>query len=396
MSPTFVMASNGRFHSLSLASALDRQRRLVRLFTVFYSQKDRLISRWVRREDKEQITLSRVRTNAWTELPLRIVPHVPGGDRYAEYLKAIWLDRWVARELASESADVFIGWSNSSLESLRVARDRGMRTVLTRGSSHIQYQTEILAAEYAKRGLAYRPPYGIEARELAEYRLADYIRIPSSYVKQTFVDRGIAVSKLLLFPHAVDLTHFHPQAREASGRFRVLLLNALTVQKGFYYAQEAIEAIRGRGVKDIEFWLIGRAEPAIQSALTRLLTKEGNVKAFGRVNHYDLARWISQCDVGVFPTVQEGFANTVPQTMACGVPVIATTNSGAADVVDEGREGFIVPIMDAPALADRIVWCYEHRDACQEMGRAAAARARRRTWDDVVVEMVGALEAPAA
>lgn len=394
MSPRFVMASNGKFHSLSLASALDKQGRLVKLFTVYYSQKNRWVARWVRREDREPITLSRVQTNVWSELPVRLGRRLPVLDRYAEYLKATWLDRWVAARLVHETADVFIGWSNSSLESLAAAKSRGMRTVVTRGSAHISYQTQILAMEYAKRGLSYQAPYGIEERELAEYRLADYIRIPSTYVRQTFVERGVPESKLIQFPYAADLKHFRAHSREPSPAFRVLLLNATTIQKGFYYAVDLIAELNRRRLETIEFWFIGDVDAVVQPALQELLTAHENVRSYGRINHYELARWISQCDVAVFPTIQEGFANTLPQTMACGVPVIATVNSGAGDVVNDGSEGFIVPIMDSDALVQKVLWCWEHREQCREMGRAAAARSQRRTWDDMVTELVQALSDP--
>lgn len=394
MSLSFVVASNGKFHSLSLASALDQRGQLARLFTVYYSQQNRWVARLVRREDRESITLSRVRTNVRTELPLRIGSRLPVVDRYADYLKATWLDAWVARNLVHETADVFIGWSNSSLASLEVAKARGMRTLVTRGSAHISYQKEILAIEYARRGLRLVPPYGIEERELAEYQAADYIRIPSTYVRQTFVERGVPESKLIHVPYAADLNYFRPQARESSATFRVLLLNATTIQKGFYYAAELIAETKRRAIKPIEFWFIGDVEPFVRPALDDLLARHDNVRSLGRVNHYQLARHISQCDVAVFPTIQEGFANTVPQTMACGVPVIATVNSGAGDVVNDGDEGFIVPIMDSDALVEKVAWCFEHAQQCREMGRAAAARSQRRTWDDVVTELVETLSEP--
>lgn len=394
MSPSFVMASNGKFHSLSLASALDQQRRLVRLFTVYYSQKNQWIARVVRREDREPITLSRVRTNVWSELPLRVGSRLPLLNRYADFLKATWLDSWVAKQLAHETADVFIGWSNSSLTSLEAAKARGMRTILTRGSAHISYQSEILGMEYAKRGLTLQRPFGIEQRELAEYQLADYIRIPSTYVRQTFIERGVPESKLIQLPYAADLKHFHAHPRDSSSTFRVLLLNATTIQKGFYYAADLIAELNGRGSRSIEFWFIGDVDDLVKLSFERLLATHANVRSLGRINHYELARAISQCDVAVFPTIQEGFANTVPQTMACGVPVVATVNSGAGDVVTDGAEGFIVPIMDSEALVQKVLWCWEHPDRCREMGRAAAARSQGRSWDDVVTELVDAISRP--
>jgi glycosyltransferase involved in cell wall biosynthesis len=390
--PRFVVASNGKFHAFALCAALARRGLLERFYTPYYSQCDRFVARFVRRQDKESIPLERVRTNVWTELPPRLGRHLPGIRRYADYLKAVWFDRWVSTHLVHERADVFIGWSNSSLQSLDVARRHGMRTVLTRGSSHIDYQLDLLAQEHAKRGLAFRPAYGIAERERREYTNAQYVRIPSSYVRRTFVERGISDSKLLLLPYAADLSHFSPQPRTDRSTFRVLLLNAVNLRKGFYYAQAMIEHLNAKIRAGIEFWFIGTPEAGVAPHLRALREKWANVILLGHINHYELARAISQCDVGVFPSIEEGMATVVPQTMACGVPVIATINTGAEDLVNDGVEGFLVPIMDAPALAERVQWCFDHRVNCWEMGRAAAQRVSSWTWDDVVDALVKSLD----
>ncbi len=70
--------------------------------------------------------------------------------------------------------------------------------------------------------------------------------------------------------------------------------------------------------------------------------------------------------------------------MACGLPLLCTPNTGGADFLSEdGAEGFVVPIRDPEALAERIGWFYEHREACQAMGQAARARVQAGfSWDD--------------
>jgi len=60
-----------------------------------------------------------------------------------------------------------------------------------------------------------------------------------------------------------------------------------------------------------------------------------------------------------------------PQAMACGLPLVCTTNSGGADLLEEGQEGFTVPIRDPEALKDKLLLLYRDRVTCREMGRAA-------------------------
>jgi glycosyltransferase involved in cell wall biosynthesis len=60
--------------------------------------------------------------------------------------------------------------------------------------------------------------------------------------------------------------------------------------------------------------------------------------------------------------------------MASGLPVVASEKTGAQDCVTEGKDGFVVKARDAHALAERILWCYEHRAETKAMGRAARTK----------------------
>ena len=71
------------------------------------------------------------------------------------------------------------------------------------------------------------------------------------------------------------------------------------------------------------------------------------------------------------------------QAMACGLPVICTTNTGGEDIVRSGKEGFIIPIRDTDALKEKILYLYENSEICKEMGQLAKERVSEGfTWDD--------------
>ena len=81
-----------------------------------------------------------------------------------------------------------------------------------------------------------------------------------------------------------------------------------------------------------------------------------------------------QGSVLVLPSIEEGLGRVQVQAMACGLPVIATTHTGADDVLTDGREGFIVPIRDSRAIRDRLEWMIAHPAERQRMADAALAR----------------------
>jgi glycosyltransferase involved in cell wall biosynthesis len=80
------------------------------------------------------------------------------------------------------------------------------------------------------------------------------------------------------------------------------------------------------------------------------------------------------------PSLVEGYGLVYLEALACGLPVIATRNTGAADMVQDGREGFIVPIQDVEALAEKLEWAYRNRAALTEMRTSARRLAEQYSW----------------
>jgi glycosyltransferase involved in cell wall biosynthesis len=85
-------------------------------------------------------------------------------------------------------------------------------------------------------------------------------------------------------------------------------------------------------------------------------------------------------DVFVLPSLVEGFGLTALEAMACGLPVIVSEHTFAADVVRDGIDGFITPIRDHQAIADRLRYLYEHPDRRELMAAAARQRAEYFSW----------------
>ncbi|HWF17647.1 MAG TPA: glycosyltransferase family 4 protein, partial [Verrucomicrobiae bacterium] len=70
--------------------------------------------------------------------------------------------------------------------------------------------------------------------------------------------------------------------------------------------------------------------------------------------HPQLAERMRACDILVLPSLEDGFARTVTEGLACGLPVITTPNTGASDLIIPGKNGEIVPIRDPAAIAEAV------------------------------------------
>ena len=79
----------------------------------------------------------------------------------------------------------------------------------------------------------------------------------------------------------------------------------------------------------------------------------------------------------VHPSLSEGFGYVVAEAMASGIPVIVSRNAGAADLVVDGENGYVVPARDWEAIRDRLAHLASHPALVEKMGRAARATMRR-------------------
>ncbi len=68
----------------------------------------------------------------------------------------------------------------------------------------------------------------------------------------------------------------------------------------------------------------------------------------------DVPQLLKACDVFVLPSIQEGFSNAILEAMAAGLPVVASDTGGAREVVSEGKNGFVVPVRNAPRLEEKL------------------------------------------
>jgi glycosyltransferase involved in cell wall biosynthesis len=294
-------------------------------------------------------------------------------------------DRHASRHILEQS-DIFVGLSGGALYSLRRARRMGVKTVLERGSTHMLYQQRILAEEYARFGVKKTVVHPkVVERELREYQEADFISVPSQFVKGTFLQQGVPEEKLIQTPYGVNLTHFYPIPKQDK-IFRIIHCGALSLRKGLPYLLQAFCELRLKGA---ELWLIGSLADEVKPFLSRFGSPA--VKLKGQFPEHDLYKYLSQGSVFCLASIEEGLAMVQPMAMACGLPVICTTNTGGADIVREGRDGYIVRIRDVEALKEKILYCYENPNACAAMGESARKRVQTGfTWSDYGEKMIAA------
>jgi glycosyltransferase involved in cell wall biosynthesis len=188
----------------------------------------------------------------------------------------------------------------------------------------------------------------------------------------------------------VDCSRFTPAARDArepAARFRVVLPARLLWDKGLAEYVEAARLLRDRG-EAIDFLLAGEPDPgnpaAVPEAAIRGWVDEGLVQWLGQVK--DMPGLFRSVDAVVLPSYREGLPKGLIEAAACALPLVTTDVPGCREVVTDGEDGLLVPVRNAPALADAIARLRADPALCQRLGAAARRKALSQFDERSVVE----------
>ena len=358
-----VVASAGKFHNFALARELlksDSLHKIITGNTRFKLRKEQVpadkISAW---------PLFRVLDGVLSRLGLTLF------SKHLSWLNAVLVDAAATHYLRRHpDVDLYIAISSVGTRSGAQARALGIKYICDRGSSHILYQQEILLSEYKKFNIDYDGfDQRIIERELEEYANADVITVPSEFAYRSFIAQGIPAEKMVKIPYGVNLTNFHPCASKSADSFDVLYVGGLSARKGMIYLFKAFEMLRHPNKRLL---LIG--EKGADFEHLQAFLPEVNAQFLGAIPNLELKKHMSSAHVLVLPSVEDGFGLVMAEAMACGCPVIATENTGAMDLFDDGVEGYIVPIRDEQTLADRFQRLADDPALAQRMADAARQR----------------------
>ena len=336
------------FHHFELARELDRRGHLQTIYSTWP---------WARLK-REGLPKSRVQTFPWLQAPESALRRLglQNARLYDElgFANALAFDNWTDRRLAklNPAPDALIAIAGSSLIAGQNLQRRGGLFLCDRGSSHQRFQADLIATEFARWGVT-TPVSDIRdtLREEAIYAAADAITVPSHFAARSFTTMGIDPAKVHVIPYGVRLENFTPTipAPPISERFEVLFAGQVSLRKGVPYLLEAFAQLRHPNKR---LRIAGAVQPDLAQILPRL--PQANVDFLGPLPQPELARLMSSSHVLVLPSIEEGLALVQGQAMACGCPVIATTNTGAEDLFTNEVEGFIVPIRDPAAITTRL------------------------------------------
>jgi len=300
------------------------------------------------------------------------------------------LDMYVARSLSRyPSARAVYAYEDGALHQFRAARAAGIHCIYDLPIGYWRANRKI-SAEEAELQPAWKGTLNALADSDAkcalkdeELALADTVIVPSTFVKST-LDMYPGEKKIVVNPFGVPANISEPRALTNRDQpLHVLYVGSFTQRKGIAYLFEAIE----KAGKAVTLTIIGR-----KVGQADLLDKACQTHRWiASLPHSEILAEMRRHDVFVFPSLFEGLALVQGEALSQGLPVITTPNSGGADILRDGVDGFIVPIRDSDAITARLLEFYEDRSLLKRMSDSARERAAELDWKACKARTVAAV-----
>jgi glycosyltransferase involved in cell wall biosynthesis len=296
------------------------------------------------------------------------------------------LDRAVAAHLARPDArDVraVYAYEDGAREMFKAARSRGIRCIYDLPTVHwrtlrgLLQEEAVLHAAWAPTMTGLFDSGEKLARKDEEMYLAHRIVVASSFTRRSVEEhvRGGPAIEVTPYGAPAPLVD-RPHKRRPTEPLRLLYAGHLTQPKGLAYLIAALHRLDAP-------WRLTMAGPRPAHVPAELATLLADARCtwLGHLPHRTLLETMTRAHVFVFPSIVEGFGMVLHEAMAAALPVVTTPHTAGPDIMQDGREGFIVPIRDPDAIAERLTLLYEDEARRQQMAAAALARAARSGWE---------------
>jgi glycosyltransferase involved in cell wall biosynthesis len=215
-------------------------------------------------------------------------------------------------------------------------------------------------------------------------RSVDHVLTPSLYLKKLAVGWGAPESRVRVVLNALDAPEIPRDAAQfplpvPEDSFKLITVARLVPHKGVDRIVNVVAKLPGASLV-----VVGDGQELDNlKAQARQLGVGDRVAFTGRLAHEDVMRLLSRCDLFVLNTEYEGLPHSILEAFAAGLPVVATDICGNPEVIEHGRNGFLVPVRDDAALGARVREIMENPDMRAAFAQRSQAKLKDFSWENL-------------
>ena len=289
------------------------------------------------------------------------------------------LDRAVAAEVGKNAnCKLVYAYEDCAIATFAAAERRRIPRVYDlaigywRAGQHIFAEESEREPEWTPTLTGARDSHEKLARKDEELRLATHVVVASTFTKSTLAQaphqRPVTVIPYGAPPAATN------EIAKGGARLKILFTGSLGQRKGLSYALRAVELF---GERNCELTLLGRKAAEGCRPLDQAVRDQ---RWLPSLSHERVLLEMRLHDVLIFPSLFEGFGLAITEAMSQGTPVITTAHTAGPDIIDDGVDGFIVPIRSAEAIAEKLELLAQDRERLRAMKISAREKAQIYPW----------------
>lgn len=230
----------------------------------------------------------------------------------------------------------------------------------------------------------------LEILKFSHHRKGVKVIFQNKEDKDLFLGRRIVNESQCVFikGSGVDLNVFKYVPEQESDKLKVVFSARMVKEKGIIELIDAAEILRQEYESRLEFWLCGRLADNADAISKEELESRCDGQYIKWLDFQkDMKGVLERSHIMAFPSYyREGVPKSLIDACAVGRPIVTTNSIGCKDVVDDGVNGFLIPIKDSHALAEKLRILIEDKNLRIKMGKAAREKAEREFSLDKVVE----------
>lgn len=211
------------------------------------------------------------------------------------------------------------------------------------------------------------------------YKYVDAVINSGKYAKEIIENDNLVDRKKSFYvDYGIDNSIFYfvdrKQKENSISKLKCIYVGNVTVLKGIPTLLTAFDNLKDL---NIELLIIGK-----HSLSNSFMSKFQNVKFLGHKLREDINHYLNESDVFIFPTLMDGFGMAVMEALAAGLPVICSKSCGVADVILDGKNGYLIEAHSYIDIIENIKKFYYNRAMITEMGNNSLKIVKNYGWDD--------------
>lgn len=187
----------------------------------------------------------------------------------------------------------------------------------------------------------------------------------------------------------VNLTEFGLTRLPNGDRIKILFPARMLWDKGVKELKEASEILRPKYLDKVSFILAGLADIDNKAGVPVQFLRDWEFGEYVKWVGYqrDIIRFYREADIVVLPSYREGIPKSLIEACAIGRPIVTTDAIGCRECVEEGKNGFAVPLKSGEALASALEKLIQNKDLREKMGEYSRYKAEREFDQEDVIKI---------